>query len=526
MKKALALLLCALLTITGFAACNNNSTVSSEPSGSQAISDTTSASDDESSEAPVDPAAYYFDRLYKGDKYVGKTFTVLTSGVNPTAVSELVYNEDLSANENFPTVINDTIQERNRKVEALLGVEIKEQYFHDRSRHGGITLAEIRNAIQGSANAFQAISVCLYDCGTLAMENSLYDLNSIETLDLTNPWWDAPFSESVGIGGKQYFMLGDMSINYKSAVPCIYYNQSLIKSLGLTDPYELARTGKWTVDAAYELASGYNENIDGVDGIQYTDCYGWAGQYDDMYAMLYGAGVRIVSPDSNGYPYLSLYSETANTAVEKILTLMLDKEHYISGNDLFGKTDTPWPMEALQKAFIEGRVMFYGGGIDVAINLSAMEDIFGILPIPKLNEEQEEYYSMLNTWTTNAFAIAYNASADDAEMAGAVFDAMGYYSWGQIAGSLAAVYYEKVIKDQKLTLAESSEMLDLIFAQRGCEMGSVFQIGKISGSKPVNDMLGDIIKSGQAGGFSAAYDSYSAVFQADVDAVVEYFKQN
>ncbi|MDD7670227.1 MAG: hypothetical protein PT943_03060 [Ruminococcus sp.] len=526
MKKIIALLLCAVMATASFAACGNNGDESKpeDSSSAPAVSETVSdVSDEESKPEEIN----YLEKIYTGNDYNGKTFTFLTSGVNATATSEIVYNEDLTDSENFPETINEAIKRRNDAVYDLLGVEIKEIYFHDPRRYGGDTLAKIRNSASAGDNSFQAVSVCLYDCGTLATENYLFDLTTLENLHgLEYPWWDEGFSNTVRIAGKQYFMLGDMGINYKNSTPCVYYNQSLFEKLGLENPQQLAIDGKWTIDKAIELSTSYHDDINGTDGIQWDDCYGWCGQNDDMPSMLYGAGVRIVSSDSEGYPYLTLWSETANNAVEKVLELMLNSDYYVSGNDWFGKTGNyEWPMQALEANFIAGHVLFYSGGISTAINLSAMEDSFGILPVPKLTEEQDDYYSLLNTWTTNAYAITTNNTEEQAEFAAAVLEAMGYYSWEGNVDSLAVAYYERVLKMQKLKADETSTaLLDLIFAQRGCELGSVFRIGNITGSKSVNDILGTLINEKKTGAFRSTYEAYESILEADVEAVVEYFK--
>lgn len=524
MKKALALILSAIMAATCLVACGGNDDEKSNPSSENSVvsSDQSNTSDDSSD---IPETLKYFETIYKGNAYDGQTFTILTSGVNETATSEMVYNEDISNNENFPEAINLAIKRRNDSVYELLGVEINEIYVHDPKRYGGTTLERIRNASSAGEDYFQAVSICLYDCGTLATQNYLYDLTEIENLNLDNPWWDQGFSDTVRIGGKQYFMLGDIGINYKNSSPCIYYNKTLFNSLGLEDPTKLAFEGKWTVDKAIELSSSYNQDINGLSGIQWDDCYGWAGQNDDMFAMLYGAGVRILSPDSDGYPELTLWSETANSAVEKALELMLNSEYFISGNDLFGTPGYEWPMQALEANFIAGHVLFYSGNPSTAINLSAMEDSFGILPMPKLTEDQDDYYSLLNTWTTNAYAIPTNLDEKQAEFAGAVIEAMGYYSWEAHADSLAVEYYERVLKLQKLQANdEDAKILDLIFAQRGCDLGSVFQVGKITGGKTVNEILAELIASKRTGAFRSTYETYEEILKTDAEAVVEYFK--
>ncbi len=525
MKKALALILSAVMAATCLVACGGKDDETSTPASdvSAAVNDQ-SVAEEESSDIPE--TLKYFEKIYTGNAYDGRTLTILTSGVNDSANSEMVYNESLINPENFPEAINLAIKRRNDQVYELLGVEIDEIYVHDPRRYGGTTLERIRNAASAGEDYFQAVSMCLYDCGTLATQNYLYDLTEIDNLDLDNPWWDQGFSDTVRIGGRQYFMLGDIGINYKNSSPCVYYNKSLFDSLGLEDPTQLAFEGKWTVDKAIELSSSYHQDINGTEGIQYDDRYGWAGQNDDMYAILYGAGVRILSPDSDGYPELTIWSETANNAVEKALELMLNSEYFISGNDLFGRTPGyEWPMQALEANFIAGNVLFYSGNPSTAIALSAMEDSFGILPMPKLTEEQDDYYSLLNTWTTNAYAIPTNIDQETAEFAGAVLEAMGYYSWEAHADSLAVEYYERVLKLQKLQADdESAKILDLIFAQRGCDLGSVFQVGKITGTKAVNDILGDLIAQKRTGAFRSTYETYEDILKTDAEAVVEYFK--
>ena len=78
---------------------------------------------------------------------------------------------------------------------------------------------------------------------------------------------------------------------------------------------------------------------------------------------------------------------------------------------------------------------------------------------------------------------------------------------------------------QKLKADETSTaLLDLIFAQRGCELGSVFRIGNITGSKSVNDILGTLINEKKTGAFRSTYEAYESILEADVEAVVEHFK--
>ena len=524
MKKLTALLLCVLLIVLSLAACGEEVNENSKPAEESKATETSTveeSSAEEVSETENERILRDPD-IYKGSDYSGKTFTAWICGVGNDYISDFVYNEN-ATEEQISETVNNAISERNKKVEEALGVEIKDIYYKSAGRYGGDSLTQVRNFINGANPDIDVISVCLYDCGTLAMEDSLYDLYSLENINMKNPWWEQYFNESVTIANQLYFTIGDVSLNSKGATPVVFYNMDLVEKLGLEDPFQLAIRGEWTVDKALEYSKAYVvDSADPVGKMDYKDEFGWAGQYDDMYAMLYGAGVRILSPGSDGYPTLSLNNETAISIVDKVITLMSD-DSYISGNDYFGVSATP--MVLLQEAFQEGRCIFYSGGIDNA-SVWDMEDEFGILPVPKFSNEQEEYYSLINTWTCNALCIGVNLDEDEAEFAAAVLDVMGYYSWSGYPDSVVNNYYVKMLKNQKLATENSEYILDLVFGARGCELGSIFQIGKInkSGGKTVNDMLIELMSSKTIGGFTSKYETYGGTFEADVETLVEKFK--
>ena len=525
MKKLLAVILCLALTAAlCLASCGGNQDEKSEAPSSapESKAETVSQVEEKSEEPSVDPVQQTLDNpdIFKGDKYSGREFCVLTFGVGDDHVSEFVYNVDVKE-ENLPETVNAAIKARNDKVMDALGVTVTEEYVKTSQRFGGQSIQRVNQIISGSEDKYSMLSICLYDCGTLATSGSLWDLNKLDNLNPENPWWEQYFNESVTIGGQLYFTIGDIGTNNKGSTPCVFYNTKLIQDLGLEDPINLAVSGAWTIDKAIEYTRACpHEEVGAVEA--HKGNFGWAGQNDDMYAMLYGSGARVLSPDADGYPMLTINTPTAIDTVGKVLELMGDSA-YVSGNDLFGLYT--WPMPELQKAFQENRCLFYSGGIDVAVTLD-MEAVFGILPVPKLSEEQDHYYSLINTWTTNAYCIATNLDEEGAEFAAAVMDVMGYYSWSMYPDSLAFNYYEKMLKSQKLAREDSEAMLDRIFEARGCELGAIFQIGKTTGSTSVNEMLIKLIEGKGNTEFVSLYGMYENAFEADVEALNEYFNAN
>ncbi|MBO4501941.1 MAG: hypothetical protein J5760_06840 [Clostridia bacterium] len=532
MKKLIALILCLAVAALTFAACGGSegsaSEAASAPVSEDAVSSPESAEpvlsqeEEVSEEVSVDEIQAILNDpdIYKGDKYAGMEFRILTFGIKDTPVSEFVYNDNASE-EDMPETVNAAIRERNDKVYDALGVTITEEYMKSDARYGGSSLKRVYDMINGAEDEYSMLSICLYDCGTLALNASLWDLNKLNNINMQNPWWEQYFNESVELAGHLYFTTGDIGTSMKGSTPVVFYNTKLISDLGLEDPIHVANRGEWTIDKALEYARAMpHENLPATE--KYKGEFGWSGQYDDMYAMLYGSGTRILSAGPDDELVLTLNTETAINTVNKVIKLMTD-DSYVCGNDLFSLSNTP--MELLVTAFEENRCLFYSGSIYLAARLD-MDAVFGILPVPKCTAEQEHYYSMVNTWTSNAYCIAMNLDEEGAEFAAAVMDVMGYYSWSMYPNSLSYNYYEKMLKNQKLAREDSEAMLDLIFEARGCELGSIFQIGKQSGKTNVNEMLIQLLKGKGDLQFVSVYETYKNAFETDTEALNEYFRED
>ncbi|MBP5231435.1 MAG: hypothetical protein ILO68_06855 [Clostridia bacterium] len=510
-NRAMCLVLLALLLILPLiAACGT------ETPGTSSEAEPVSAAEPSKEESvatePTD--------LYKGDDFTGRTFTILTSDVDTDPMSEIVYNEEGAheATTPMPEKLNVSLKARMDNLEKRLGVTLKETYLYDSRRYGGTTITYIRNAITTALDEFQAIDISLYDCGTLSLENALYNLHYVDNFNPKHPWWDQGFNDSVEIAGKLFFTTGDIDFRNKSATTCLLFNAGLFERLGLEDPYELVASGDWTIDKVMELAKNYSEDMDQDDRITWHDRFGWAGQYDDMYAFLYGSGVRIVSPDANGYPSMSFYNEKTVEVVEKILNFMQEKDYYICGNDMFNEFQ--WPMIPLMEDFAAGQCLFFAGVVENIFEIKDAVDEFGIAPSPKYNKEQDSYYSLLNTWAANAMAIPTNVTEDELPFVGACLDVLGYLSWKNLEDSVAYNYYDVVLKYQKLTTEKASLLLDEIFAVRGCELGAIYQVGIYgAGGGTVYDMLINMMDNDMTTGLTAKYDERKSQFQESIDAI-------
>ena len=518
MKKALALFLALVVFAAMFASCGGSGEESKEES-SQAPAVSAVSADESAVEEPSEEVSVYVPDIYSGRDYEGETFTVWTTFSLPVYTSSIVPNEPGTFEENLSEGCNVAIKNRNNKIFETLGVTINEVYYYSTTRYGNDTLGKIRNYISTGDQSISAFACSLYDCGVMALEGDCYDLNSLDNFNSENPWWNQNLNECVTLGGRLYFTLGDMDYNSYSRLSCILYNERLINDLQLESPASLARRGDWTLDKLAEYSRMYIEDINDPEGIDVYDKFGLAGSYDTFYAMAYAGGVRILQYDKDGYPELSLYSEKNVNYINQFVDLVHD-DTYVNSNEYFNVTSSP--NELLWAAFKEGRCLFLSGS-PRQVTLLEMDDVIGIVPYPKATKEQENYYSLLSTWTTNGYSICTNLDDAHAEFAGAVLDAMGYYSWRVLPDSFSQNYYEMTLKAQKLQTEEAEEMLDLIYAGRGFEPGEIFQIGRYSVHFTVNELYVSLY-GGNLSDFTSAYDRLENGFESDVENLVRKIK--
>ena len=290
------------------------------------------------------------------------------------------------------------------------------------------------------------------------------------------------------------------------------YSKDVLNEYGLEDPYPLVHEGTWTVDRAIEMAKTISQDLNQDGKITYEDMVGWEGQLDDCWNMFYSSGSRIASFDADGKLSLTLYTERSARVAEKIMSLVQDDAHYISANDYFNVVQ--WPTELCMENFAAGNALFFSDSLGCLINFQKMKGNYGLLPVPKLDVEQENYESFINPWVSSALCIPSTLSMEDAEFAGAVLECMGYYSMDTVRKE----YYDEVLNYQYVQDDASMEMLELILDSRGCDIGNIFMIGNC------HNLLHDFATM-DSGSFRSAYEAVEATAQADIDRLNDLFEK-
>ncbi|PKM61448.1 MAG: hypothetical protein CVU97_07175, partial [Firmicutes bacterium HGW-Firmicutes-21] len=173
---------------------------------------------------------------------------------------------------------------------------------------------------------------------------------------------------------------------------------------------------------------------------------------------------------------------------------------------------------AATEAVAGKRALFRAMSIADVPELGEYECNFGILPIPKYDDTQTDYYSLISTIYATCAAIPVTNL--EYEQAAIILDALCQASTGTVKDS----YYQIMLKQRKIQDDESEEMLDLIFDNRVYDLGNIFGWGGESGydASSINGFMNAIAFSG-TNTFSSTYDSIKSKIQSDLDDTINQF---
>ncbi len=470
MKKIISSILClfiavAVLLAYGCSGSGNDNSVTPENSSSGTSNENTSAegstgdiSIEESSETiPV------FD-------FENKTVTFLARGESGGNFA----NWDLEPNERNSSQLNAAIEERNKYIEDTYNVQLKVVYTGGPVNNGEMRQQIVKEQSAGTAS-YNAALLSIYDGLELAGDGLFYDLNELPYIDIEKPWWDKNAMDSLSLANRYYFGIGDISVQVYETLPCIVFNKGMLKNYTDENLYDVVENNQWTLDKFYSLARDVYQDVDGVDGPSVGDYFGVGGQNDNMWNFFYASGARTVELNKYGEPDLTIYNETNESIVDNIRKFMNDRKAFMNCNHYVSSPGyTSSPIEFVINGFKEQRILFYSDGL---LHLSDFKDVdfdFGILPAPKYNEQQENYYSIIGVWGAVGLVIPTNCG--NLEMTSLIMEAMAAKSKETVANE----YYEKVLNIQSTRDEESEKTLKIILNSKGFDMGRCFNWGSLS----------------------------------------------
>ncbi len=387
--------------------------------------------------------------------------------------------------------LNDAIFNRNRKIEELYNINIS---VIESSSFAN----DAKNSIAAGDNAYSLFFAQLTQLVPLSQEGMLTNFYDVNNLSLDNEWWDQNLIEGLTYRDSLYVLNGDVSPSADTRIFVILFNKDMCDELNLEYPYQYVLDGSWTVDRLNEYITNVNYDVNGDAVMNYDDRWGFFTEYGVSYMMFFAGGGKITEKTEDGGLRLAFNHEKGINMAQKAIDIALDASKTCMANPYVAENGNSWP--AATAWFANGGALFRSTALEpVPRDIRTLEVNFGILPFPKMSDDQERYYS-LPAVLCNVISIPVTA---DSDMAGLILEALCVES----VGSVKPAFYDTLLNGKIVRDDDSKEMLDIIFESKTYDIGLYANIMnfKVTFENMVKDKKSDV-----ASLFASNYESAQA----------------
>lgn len=386
--------------------------------------------------------------------------------------------------------VNDAVYTRNSRVGERFNCKI--------ALKAGDVSSIIRQSVTSGDEVYKLAFPSLESAAAMAQAGWFLNYLDCDAINIRAPWWDQGTAD-LEIGGKVYFMCGDINILDNDVTYILLFNKKMIADQGMDEPYQLVRDQKWTIDCFGEMIKDVTDDSNGDGKFTDADTYGYVTTGEGPNTFFYGSGLKLVSFDSDKLPMLDINASKISDLLEKMKVIFTENNSTrIPGNYSIGS-----------KMFTEDRVLFYGEVLSYVINLREMETPFGVLPIPKYDDAQEDYITYCES---NASAVGIPMMTTEPDKVTAVLEALAIQSYL----NLTPAYYDISLQRKYARDDESAEMLDIALAHR------VYDIGRIYSSLGIKYVFGDLARAGSTD-FASAWAKKQKAASRMLDKIANSF---
>ena len=454
MRRTIALLILLIMLMPLMFACGGEEDLSIDLNSS-------TASTDSDPEVPV-------------KDFGGREFRVLCHDFSAGSSTVLGFTGEVIYSDENPTSIDEAKKAVVEKIQSDYNCTITGDL-----QASGI-MDTVRNSVASGKPDYELVFPVTADAASLALDGQLTDLKTVSTIDLSAPWWDQNSVKDLSLCNKLYFVMGDINLYDNQGTWVMLFNKTLKEKLGIQDDfYQLVRDDKWNFDTFAEICrrDGISRDLNSDGIMDEKDQWAFGTERFNIYVSYVSAGRNIADKDKDDVPYLSVLDnmEATTNVLMKVLDFYNDKNTVITADvspylEKYG--DEVW-RDTVHKAFIEGRELFYMCGLILNTSFRKMKDDMGILPIPKFDPAQDRYYHTVSQANSDVMCIPAGFSESELDDIGLLASALSRESKKVVTPA----YMDVQLKYRDAKDEESGEMLDIIFASRTFDVGSMYNWG-------------------------------------------------
>ena len=314
--------------------------------------------------------------------------------------------------------LEDSFYKRESYIKERFNVDIVKPMAYEFSVVSNMLSADFSSG----EGAYSLVMNQMYRSGADAVKGWYTNWKDVPYVNPENPWYNAAVGKCA-IGDKLYILVSDFSLSYIGQIWMMLLNRDKGDDYNIPDLYAVANSGKWTLEKLTEYSKMVYTDQDHDGQKSFGDEFGLYSSVKsgcEMAAWLYAFGGDIGELNSNNEFTFTINSEKNIDILNKISELLISNPgSYDSGKQGSDFRRTVFPSGNFLFATAQVRDILFP-------EFRSMDCKFSVLPLPKLNEEQEEYQTVCDGGAS-VLTVPFNCK--DKEMVGSVVEALSCFSY-------------------------------------------------------------------------------------------------
>ena len=289
--------------------------------------------------------------------------------------------------------------------------------------------------------------VCQYSLtAAVGTQQGVYtDLMTLDYIKWDAEYWSDDLTKTNTVNGKMYWCTGDMTASTLKNMFLMVFNFDMAADYQMGDLYAIVNEGKWTIEKLKTLTTNIYNDDNKNSARDVGDTFGYVGgsylQYD---AFQYACNLPCLVVNSVEELEINsdLYGERGVDVTNKIKDLLHNSEGtYANTKDNKTWSDSIENEKAVFSTYVASTLI---------TSLSTTDVNYGILPMPKYDENQTNYHTALGM-TYSMFSVP--VIARDPNMSAAVLESMahsGYVSLAPAVFEALQYRYSKRVEDTEM----------------------------------------------------------------------------
>lgn len=495
LKKLTALLLCALMLTSSFAACSEKGTNAPADPASGTAQTSELTPDAPETEAPEEEVLTC--SVPEDVKLGGQSVRILHFSDQQTF--------NINVEELTGELLNDAVLNSNQKVMDDLDCV----FVHN--ENGGIEPNKLTNAFKAGDDIYEIVYGTQWKVAPIVSQHIFANLNEKEDnyIDYEKPWWYLNYiREAQADDAHTYFLAGDASPDVFRRSSMMILNTDLLANIGgdLNGIYETILNGEWTFDKLSDIVRGLYIDSNGDGKADVNDTFGFASwTRSDVDHFMIDCGVRGCSRDEEGVPYITFNNPTTVKFVETLVDFLWNNpgSYYVEGIPTFEMMEN-------------NRALFLCEKFSRLDMIRDVQTDFTIVPVPKLDDTIASYGSLTHD---DAVILCIPVVSTNVKTSTAVLEKLGYYYFYDVMPQ----YYDVILKNKyrRDSSDAASQIIDLIHDSMTTDFAYIYNYGMSNMMLSLRDLIGVTKSTDFASSYKKSEKIYNKVFDKLLNSIRE-----